>query len=196
MRRNRMLFQAICGTTAMLGFTEASRADFSYNFDGLSTGALIGSSPATGTVGQDNWVMASGVTPIVHNEPVTGFSGNYITSTPAIPANGQDSISTRVGSNLGLNSSGFATFQFDGLLGPGYQNASNNTVYRRRKSRPALMPTTTATSVAHRRPRKTAKSGFSLVMSQPTPAGLFADCVLEHRFITAWRHRAVFGGCS
>src|SRR5438046_1746777 len=99
MQRNRKLFQAICATSAMLGFTEASRADFSYNFDGLSTGALI-ANPGTGTVGQDNWVMASGVTPIVHNEPVTGFSGNYITSTPAIPSNGQDSISTRVGSNL------------------------------------------------------------------------------------------------
>ena len=89
---------------------------------------MIGGSTTLGTIGQDNWDLASGPPPQVRNDPPTGFSGSYIAATPAVPANGVDSIFTRVGDNLGLNSTGYAIFQFDGTVGPGYVNSTGTTV--------------------------------------------------------------------
>src|SRR5437870_9548108 len=136
-RRRRMrtakLYRAISATAAMLTLSATSRADFSYNFDNL-TGSpnpgtpLVGSS-TVGTVGQDNWIHTSGTqVPTVRNDPLTGFNGNYLTSATATQTSAAtDAIETRLGDNLGITGS-IATFQFDGLVGPGgYTNASGVT---------------------------------------------------------------------
>lgn len=141
--RNAKRYQVLSAVTALLALQGTSRGDFSYNFDNLNgTGSpgtpLIGSSTTLGTVGQDNWVIASGATPQVRNDPPTGFSGNYVTATPAIPTNGMDSIFTRVGDNLGLSSTGYAVFQFDGTVGPGYVNSTGGTVMKRSEMMPGV----------------------------------------------------------
>ena len=147
MKRSAKLYRAISVTSAMLAFTSVSRADFSYDFDLLSGSAspgtpLVGGSTFAGTVGQDNWILTSGATPQVRDDPVTGLGGNYITSTAAIPTSGFDSIVTRLNpgaGSLGIDaSSGFATFQFDGMVGPGYVNASNATVAKRSEIAPGV----------------------------------------------------------
>ena len=128
-----------CGTAC---FARDKPRRFSYNFDGL-TGSpnpgtpLVGGSTFAGTVGQDNWVNTMGTTAQVRSDPPAPFSGNYLAPTVAIPANGFDDILTRVGDNLGLGSQ-YATFQFDGLVGPGYVNTAGTTVARRSEIMPGV----------------------------------------------------------
>jgi hypothetical protein len=144
MKQSAKLYRAISATSAMLAFTSVALAEFNYNFDGLSGSPnpgtpLVGSSTFAGTVGQDNWILTMGTTGQVRSDPPTAFSNNYLSATAAMPTSGFDGIFTRLGDNLGLNvSSGFATFQFDGLVGPGYVNSGNTTVSRRSEIAPGI----------------------------------------------------------
>lgn len=134
-------------TVTLLG-SSASRADFSYNFD-TTTGSASPGTPlvdpvvngtAFGTVGQDSWVLASGVTSYIRNNPQAGFSGNWSAGAAVDPTTTTlDSIMTRAGANLGIGGNRYATFQFDGLVGPaGFNNTAGTPVYRRSELAPGV----------------------------------------------------------
>ena len=110
-----------------------SRADFTYNFDGLTGSPNPGTqlTPATsiGASGQDNWFLSAGPTtpPVVRNDPQTGFSGNYLTSV-VTPNGGNTSdtvVSTRLAPTSGWVPAGFATCSNSmAEVGPGLVNSS------------------------------------------------------------------------
>jgi hypothetical protein len=135
MRSDKRFEWAIASVAISLVAAANSHADFSYNFDNLIGSPTPGTTlagPTVGAVGQDSWAHTSGPSPaVVRNEPLTGFSGNYLRSTLAdATTTTQDAIATRWnGSSLGLNQQ-FATLQADILVGVGGQGATAP-IYRR-----------------------------------------------------------------
>lgn len=148
MRHSKAMTVAALAISVAVSST--AQAVYTYNFDNISGSPTPGTllipgspTPPLGTVGQDNWVLASGVSSYVRNDPPAGFSGNFLAGAPAdLTVGGQDSIETRVDGpfgSLGLGGQRYVTLQFDGLVGfAGYNNASGNPVSRRSEIAPGV----------------------------------------------------------